>query len=462
MMADRMRMSPVMARAKRIASRLAGAGLFNIFGASVLNKVISFLSGMIVVRLIPQVDYGVYSYAYNILNFIMLLNGFGVLGSVLQFCSERAFLNRRCEVEALGLVIGLGFDTLLCIGIISVPLFVELPVAGSSRLLQLFALFPLCSLMVEMQSVCLRSQLRNREYALATNLNTVLIMFGSVMGAWLGSSTGLIIGRTLAQLVTAITVALLFRVPGGVACLVQKRPRRAFAALTWAEKTDFTRISFGFLMSSVVTQSVYLLGTASMGTLSGDARMVALFQTSLAIPTALNFIPTSLITFVYPYFARNKDDGSWVLRRYVQMTAGIAALAGVVAIGIAAFAPQVLMILYGADYLPAVPALRLLMLGWFIAAVLRIPAGNLLSTQRKILFGAVSGAVAALILVAANAVLVPSFGLVGAAWAQVVVFTVTGVANTCYFLYVVRSKMRAAGSQKRETQPVDSQRHESQ
>lgn len=434
-----------------LASRLHAAGLFDVFGAGVINKLLAFLSGLIVVRLIPQDAYGVYSYAYTALNIILLFNGLGAASAILQFASERAFSERRTAVEAFGLVIGLVFDVLLAIVLLLLPVFVEFPVAGSGQLLSMWFLLPFFQFICDAQLTSLRSALRNREYALATNINTALILVASAAGALLGGSIGLIIGRTLAFAVTAAVVFALFRVPGCFASgasaglLAALREERD-GGLARDEKRSFLAVSVTTAVNSGINQLVYYLGVTIIGILTTDATAVALFQTSLAIPTALNFVPQTLALFVYPYFARHKDEPNWVLCRYAQVTAA----STVMALGIAAlfivFADEVITLMYGDSYLAGASVLRILMIGWFFSASLRSLACNLLVTQRRLVYGVVVASLSAVILVAANYLLVPALGVEGAAWAQVIVYVTTGLAYSCYFVVVMMGKLRASRS----------------
>ena len=152
-------------KAFSILKRLFNAGLFNIFGADVINKVLVFVSGMIVVRLIPQESYGIYSYAYSILGIILLFNGLGAASAVLQFVSEKGNGTRRESFEKFGLQWGVFFDLLLCIAMFLAPFFVDFSVEGSGFFLQCWCIYPLCQLIFDVQLVSLRSTLRNSEYA---------------------------------------------------------------------------------------------------------------------------------------------------------------------------------------------------------------------------------------------------------------------------------------------------------
>ena len=70
--------------------KLFQTGFFHIFGSSVINKILTFLSNVVLVRLISKEAYGVFTYAWNIYSLVLLLNGLGVVSGLLQLCSERA------------------------------------------------------------------------------------------------------------------------------------------------------------------------------------------------------------------------------------------------------------------------------------------------------------------------------------------------------------------------------------
>ena len=72
-----------------IGKKFKTTGFFSIVGAGTLNKIISFVTGIILVRILSKADYGAYSYALNIINFFVLLNGLGTSSCIVQLCVER-------------------------------------------------------------------------------------------------------------------------------------------------------------------------------------------------------------------------------------------------------------------------------------------------------------------------------------------------------------------------------------
>jgi O-antigen/teichoic acid export membrane protein len=99
---------------KTFVSKLKATGFMHIFGAGVLNQIVAFLSGIILVRIISKSDYGVFSYTNNILSFFMLASGFGAISGILQVCSENYNnINVSNSVYRFGVRFSLSFNLLL-------------------------------------------------------------------------------------------------------------------------------------------------------------------------------------------------------------------------------------------------------------------------------------------------------------------------------------------------------------
>lgn len=422
---------------KTIASRLFEAGLFNIFGADVINKVLVFVSGMIVVRLIPQSSYGIYSYAYTILGIILLFNGLGASSAVLQFASEYAFSERKESVELLGLRWGICIDVALCLVMLLLPSVVDFPVEGSGYLLRFWCLYPVFQLLFDIQLVSLRASLQNRRYSYSTNINNLFTLIFSVGGAVIGGSVGLIIGRTLAALSTVLVVGVLFRVP---TCIFLRG--KALEPLNGKDRKSFFAVAVTTAVNSAMNQLTLYLGTTILGILLTDAASIAVFQTTLAIPTALNFIPSTLVLFIYPYFARNNDNPTWVIRRYLQVIAANAVLSALITLTISLFADPIITLLYGEAYASGAEVLRILMVGWFFSSTFRTITTNLLVTQRRLVYGIVIAIASSAILILSSYLLIPYFGIIGAAWAQNIVSITAGVAYSTYFVFIMLRKLK--------------------
>ena len=80
-------MSKKIKQLKNLIRKLKTTGFGHLFGSSVINKILTFMSSIILVRLIPKSDYGIYSNADNILGMFCILEGFGMVSTFLQYGS---------------------------------------------------------------------------------------------------------------------------------------------------------------------------------------------------------------------------------------------------------------------------------------------------------------------------------------------------------------------------------------
>lgn len=426
-------------RLKSLWRTLLSTGFFSIAGSTVINRILSFMSGILVVRILSKADYGVYAYAYNILNIAILFNGLGFASAFIQLCSEPGGRAKEIQLERWGFIGGGFFDLLLSAGIFLWATLVPEDMPGTRMLLQVCALFPIPQFVFDMQSSALRAQLRNDEYALSNMTNTACVVAGTLAGAFLAGSVGLLVGRVLGTLASVICVRARLRVPL-LLCLPPGYSEGQDAQLSRAELIDYAKIAVSSALANGISSFTYLIGTFMLGRLLADPLEVASYEAASAIPVALNFVPVTVMTYAYPYFARHKDDLAWVRRNYARILALSFVGFGIITLVCVIGAPWIVSLMYGDQYLSSVPAFRVLAIGSWIGATFRIVSGNLLVTQRLVFANLVGTTLTVASILAFNVILVPSMGSLGSAIAQTVGLSISGMFNTIVFGIKIRSK----------------------
>jgi len=197
-------------------------------------------------------------------------------------------------------------------------------------------------------------------------------------------------------------------------------------------------ISFITMLNTGLAQLLYLLSVFFVGLIIPDDSVVASYKVATTLPQALNFIPLAFITYAYPYFARNRNNPSWIRRRYKQslMWMGlfglIIALAGIVA------APVIIRLLFGAQYMDSVLPFRILMLSFALGSTFRVLSGNILVTQRELKFNLIISVVSGVLSIVLNMVFIGLWHSTGAAIAQLIVVIVTGLCSTIYMFHILK------------------------
>lgn len=410
-------------------------GFYHIFGSSVINKIIAFMSNVVLVRILTKTEYGIFTYAWNIYSITLIFNGMGIESGVLQVSSEHSgdseFGDRASNY---GIRFGVKFDLILVAVILFIGLFAPLKIEASREILCMLCLLPMSQILFQMTTTYLRAQKRNQEFARLTVLNTALIFVVSVGCAFIFREKGLVLGYYAAYL-------------GSFAVGMRVYQIRIFnnsTPLEGEEKKDLLKIAAISMVNSGLSQLMYLLDVFVLGIVDPQETILASYKVATMIPSALAFIPLALVTYLYPYFAEHRGDGDWCLRRYKQILLGLGGLNLVVSVVLFVGAPLIIRLLFGEQYLDAIPVFRILSVNYFFSGTFRILSGNLLVTQRKLKFNLLVAIVSSLTNVVTDYFFIQWWGSIGAALATVLVVFVSSVLSTTYLIHTFRQNCKAA------------------
>ena len=305
-------------------------------------------------------------------------------------------------------------------------MFIPLPLAGVREVLWLFALMPLVTSLFNLAQTYFRYHLMNAEYSKCSVLNTGLILIGSVAGAVFFQTPGLIIFREAAMLLTVFLAVWIYRFP-------LKRILTA-ARISVKEKLDMLKLAAISMLNIATGQLLYLIDVFLIGVLISDELIVASYKTATIVPNALLFIPTALVVYIYPYFAQNQDDKGWVRQKYFLVLKYFGIFNLMISLMLIILAPLIIRILFGAQYLDAVAAFRILSLSYFFSATFRKTTGNLLVTQRKLHVNFWIGVMEGVLNIVSNWFLIQFMGAVGAAVTTLVICIVSSAVSVGYFI----------------------------
>lgn len=204
------------------------------------------------------------------------------------------------------------------------------------------------------------------------------------------------------------------------------------------EKREYWSIASVSAVNVGISQALSFIGIFLVGAMLLDGELVADFQAAMLVPMGLGFVPAMVITYVYPYFARNRSDYAWTVRSYgMLLGAGMLSM-GTIAVVCFAFAPWFVPFIFGEQYASIVPVVQVLMVGFFLNAAFRQPTGNLLVSQRRLLFNTFNGVISIVANALLSVVLIPPLGVMGAAVSYAATMGIGSVLSVPYYLHVIR------------------------
>lgn len=109
--------------------------------------------------------------------------------------------------------------------------------------------------------------------------------------------------------------------------------------------------------------------------------------------------------------------------------------------GLILFAPLVIFVLSGANYVGAVPAFRVLTLGYFFTGTFRMLCTNVLAGMRNVRINLVISAAAIFFDILLNRILIARQGMIGAAYATFGVELLTSAMAFIALLYALKIRV---------------------
>ena len=176
-----------------------------------------------------------------------------------------------------------------------------------------------------------------------------------------------------------------------------------------------------------------------IGIVIGTSASVADYKTATTIPFALAFIPQMIITFIYPYFARNKEDKVWIRKQTKKILMYLFVLnLGITILGVV-FAPWIITLVFGREYLESVTCFRILMISYFFSGTFRVLLGNVLAMLRKVKINLYFGIIESVANIILDVVLIKLWGSIGAAIATTSIVILSSILSGAYlFWYLSR------------------------
>lgn len=406
--------------------RLAKTGFFHIFGSSVINKIMVFTSNVVLVRILSKTEYGAFTYAWNIYSIIFLFNGMGIESGVLQLASERSSDEQYTSgISGYGYKFGIVFDLALAGIIVLIGFFAPLKIQSGRNLLILLCFLPCTQLLFGLQTVYLRSKKRNQDFAKLNTLHTVALFLLSVLLVLLFRESGMVFGYYAAAFVSIFAGIAVFHVP-----LYRDTP-----SIQRADRNILLKISFITMCNNVLSHLLYLLDLFVLGIVDPQETILASYKVATTIPTACAFVPLAIMTYAYPYFAEKRNDNRWCFDHYKKLLIYGGLLNASISLILYLFADYFIGLLYGKEYLDAVPVFKILVINYFFSGTFRVISGNILVTQRKLKFNLLVAVISSAVNIIADYFFIKWWGAIGAAYATVLVVFVSSVLSTGYLFY---------------------------
>lgn len=405
-------------------------GVANIFSANLVNKIVAFLTNIVIVRILSKPEFGILSSANNIYSVFILLNGFGSISGILVYGAEKRKIEDKNRYYKFAIKASFIFDLAITLAMIVYSYIRSNGIEGSASCIRLLAFLPFITYFNQYCQMLMRCQKNNFIYSRLLNLDSVTYSVFSVVGAYLGGVIGAVLLRYIAAIITAIF--------GIYYC------RDIFAGIKKAmplsnkEKANFVKYSIGLGISSAIATAMYLIDVFLVDYLIQDAQILAEYKTATLIPDSLNFIPLSIIVAILPYFAEHNKEIGWIKQKLKSVFIINLILNFFISVGLIVMAPILIPVLWGEQYVNSISSFRILCLSFFFLGTFRVLSTNILSVLRKVKENLIISVVSLIVNCILDYFLIIKWGAIGAALATLFVSIVSSIISFGLLLNSIR------------------------
>lgn len=416
---------------------LLDKGFFHIFIGNTLVKFVSLCSAVFLPRvLVPESLYGMLATVDNVNSYLILMNGLGLANSILRFCAMRETKQEKTAVFRFCLKAGFLADLVIILIYVPILLFTTLLSGGNygtaKPYIIIACLIPLFTFVQEVVLVYMRANMLNKAYSKLSVTYTILYAGFQIALAYWFSLGGVFIGRYIAL---SLTVA------GGFYLLARNQVfSKEKISLSRKEKKEIILYGAGAMIANSFSLIMPQNETLVVNLVLQDLSTTAYYKAASMIPSNLQYIATSVVVFIFPYFAKHTGDGPWILKNTKRVVIGMTCMmVPIILIGYF-LSPYVINWIYGANYAPAIEIMRPMWIAFGLNAILRVPIGNILAALGELKFNLILSAVISVLHFVLDYVFISYMNIGGAAYALFIAYGVSGICSLVYLTIKCRKK----------------------
>lgn len=198
----------------------------------------------------------------------------------------------------------------------------------------------------------------------------------------------------------------------------------------------FWRIAVPFALAAIFARVYSYIDSILLKQMLGT-EAVGWYSTPYKITFAFQFIPMALVAALYPrmseYFVKEKEKLAVILHDSIKY---LLVIAVPIAVGICVLAQDIILMLYGPNFLPSVLPLQILILS-LIFSFVGFPIGALLNACNKQTTQTSIVGVVMILNIITNVLLIPRIGVAGAAFSAFFGNSLLTIVGYCFISSVV-------------------------
>ena len=402
-----------------IGNFLARAGSRILF-ASIIARGFSFLASWIALQLIPNKELGIILFAFNIVQFLIPIGGFGLHQGLIRYGS---MLKSKAEKDVLFAYVfknGLLTSILLILITILIGFLIPFEFKNTSLYLSILMLSIIPTFILEIIQIQFRLKHDNKSFANIEILHSIILVITIFLLSYFFKANGYIAALIFTPLLTSLV-------------FIRK------LNINFKIKEKLSIINFSFWkygvfagLSNVVTQLLFAVDIILIGFILNNSEMVTVYKYLTLIPFSLQFLPRAFINADFVSFTENIRNKKYITN-YIKSYILLFSLISIVTCFFFGLFSNEVLNLFDSTFEEYNDTFLILIYGICGILIFRGLFGNLLSSIGKAHVNFYITSIALIINVISNYHLIPELGIKGAAITSALLMWFTGIASAILF-----------------------------
>lgn len=385
----------------------------------IYSMLVSLIVGSLSARYLGPSNYGLLSYGSSIISFFLIVSQLGMSNVVILELVRKP--QKESEYLGSALTMRFGVSLLSVVLIQGIIMFLE----PDNQLLHLITLLQSLSIVFQSLDVLYFWFHAKMEMKYVTLTGMVALTLTSIWRVFLlargASVEWFALSSSISAFISGVMISIIF--------FYMSKIRLKFS---FHDAKYILLNSCHFIINSVTLTLYTQLDKVMIGKFL-DETFLGYYAAASAISVMWEILPNAIMNSARPLFVQKFDTNKEeFIKRYQILLLGITALGVVVGIGFSLFAKLLVWILYGVDYYPAIPALRILT--WATVCSM-IGSGRTvwMVLNHKSKYMEYFTFIGAVINISLNIVFIHFWGYIGAAAATLITNIFTGVLMPMFF-----------------------------
>ena len=406
-----------------------------VFASMLIIFILHFFQNPIVARFLGPDGLGLFSMVTMLASIVSLVAGFGISGAIVKYVAEyKDDKNKLHALVSSGLITMtfLGMSSSIVFFILSDTLAGVFNMPSLSFLLKIYApIFPF--LLISEVIIGLFNGLREMKYYSFINTFQGVLTFSFILAfLFIGFGVeGALVGTMLAVIASM-----------GISAIVMRK----FIHFTISNYKKYTKKLTSFGSRLMGANSINLIQYQADSFLIGyflTASDLGYYTTAVSLSRFFWRVPQSIQMITYPatseYWSKDKRES---LNKMIDKSMKYSACI-LLPVGLAVwfFAKDIVTFLFGDEFIYAVLPLQILLIGTVINGATSRPIGGSLAGAGRPDLDMIKVTVSAVVNVLLNILLIPHFGLIGAAVATTISLSLTSALSIFFIVKILNVKI---------------------